>query len=281
MHIVGVPVIENCNRGMKKQVGKTKLFTKESLTEIQDRMRTVCIKSFNKVYNNEIRLKEKQKGRNKDINVKDMKDYKIMKEHYAKHNLKIKRANEKTDKVYTFSTEIKEILDNLKPTKLNKNVSVIPNNEIDKIKDYIEEVKDTTKTMNSVNDLNIIINEFEHSYNEIDKENRSLKYQLECKDEEIGTLKSDVSDKDKAINKLRAEKESLKTQLKKFKEFWHSIMNHFHKRVNYDKDENYKIVSDDLHKSGIFSDDDFEIATNIWRKVEPKVEKNDRWKIRQ
>ena len=28
LHIVGVPVIENCNRGMRKQVGKTKLFTK-------------------------------------------------------------------------------------------------------------------------------------------------------------------------------------------------------------------------------------------------------------
>ena len=34
MHIVGVPIIENCTRGMKKQVGKTKLFTKTSLTEI-------------------------------------------------------------------------------------------------------------------------------------------------------------------------------------------------------------------------------------------------------
>lgn len=68
MHIVGVPVIENCNRGMKKQVGKTKLFTKESLTAIQDQMRTACIKSFNKVYNNDMRLKRKtkrQKSRHK------------------------------------------------------------------------------------------------------------------------------------------------------------------------------------------------------------------------
>ena len=48
MHIVGVPIIENCTRGMKKQVGKTKLFTKTSLTEIQDKMRNACIKSYNK-----------------------------------------------------------------------------------------------------------------------------------------------------------------------------------------------------------------------------------------
>ena len=62
MHIVGVPVIENCNRGMKKQVGKTKLFTKELLAEIQDKTRIACIKSFNKVYNNDMRLKENKKA---------------------------------------------------------------------------------------------------------------------------------------------------------------------------------------------------------------------------
>ena len=31
-------------------------------------------------------------------------------------------------------------------------------------------------------------------------------------------------------------------------------MNHFHKRICYDKSENYKIVSDDLYKKGIFGD---------------------------
>ena len=75
MHIVGVPIIENCTRGMKKKVGKSQLFKKESLTKIQDKMRTACIKSFNKFYDRDIKLKEKQKGRNQDINVKDMSNY--------------------------------------------------------------------------------------------------------------------------------------------------------------------------------------------------------------
>ena len=51
-------------------------------------------------------------------------------------------------------------------------------------------------------------------------------------------------------------------------------MSHFHKRICYNKDENYKIVSDDLYKNGIFTDDDNEIANNIARKVKPKDEKN-------
>ena len=75
MHIIGVPVIDNCKKGMKKQVGKSKVFTKESLTTIQDKMRNACIKSYNKFYGVDSRLKAKQKGRNQDINVKEMDNY--------------------------------------------------------------------------------------------------------------------------------------------------------------------------------------------------------------
>ena len=84
MHVVGVPVIENCKRGMKKQVGKSQVFTKTSLTEIQDKMRMSCIKSFNKFYDMDFKLKDKQKGRNQDINVNDMKNYRELKKTRAK-----------------------------------------------------------------------------------------------------------------------------------------------------------------------------------------------------
>lgn len=151
---------------------------------------------------------------------------------------------------------------------------VISNGDIEKIKNFTKDVKDTTKTVRSVNDLNVAIRDFEHSAFEIEKENRSLKYQIEEKDKEISNLKGELSAKDKIIGKLREEKESIKAQLQKFKEFWHSIMGHFHKRICYDKDDNYKIVSDDLYRNGIFTDDDNEIANNIDRKVKPKDEMN-------
>ena len=240
MHIVGVPVIENCNRGMKKQVGKTKLFTKESLAEIQDKMRIACIKSFNKIYNNDMRLKEKQKGRNQDINVKEMTNYKAIKNNYDKFNLKLKKANEKTNNVYTSSNKVKEMLENLKPTLINKNNSVISNENINEIKNLIEEVQETAKSVSSVNDLNIMIKDFEYSYNEIEKENSSLKYQLKCKDDEISHLKDTLSAKDRLINRLQTEKEKIQNELQKFKNFWYGIMNRFHNKIAFDKDEQYK-----------------------------------------
>ena len=111
------------------------------------------------------------------------------------------------------------------------------------------------------------IKDFEHSAFKIERENRSLKYEIEAKDNEIGSLKKELSAKDKIISKLQTEKENIKQELQKFKGFWYSIMSHFHKRICFDKDENYKIVSDDIYKNGIFDNNDNEIANNIYRKV--------------
>ena len=279
MHVVGVPVIENCKRGMKKQVGKSQLFTKALLSEIQDKMRNACIKSYNKFYDVDSRLKTKQKGRNQDINVKDMDGYKEFKKQLKRKEQKLAKANEQTEKLDNASKNINRILDNLKPTLMNKNNMVISSEDVQKIKNFTKDVKDTNKTVRSVNDLNLAIKDFEHSAFKIDEENSSLKYQIELKDEEIKGLKENISVKENIIIKLKEEKESLKAQLQKFKGFWHNLMSHFHKKITYDNDQNYKIVSDDLYKNGIFDDNDNEIANNIYRKVTiPDENKNNKLK---
>ncbi len=259
-------------------VGKTKLFTKTSLTEIQDKMRNACIKSYNKFYEVNTRLKEKQKGRNQDINVNEMVNYRKIKKQLRQKEQRLEKANIQTREIENTSKDIDKILNNLKPAKLKKNNMLISNEDVQKIKNYTEDVKDITQTVRNVNGLNMAIKDFEHSSLEIEKENRSLKYEIGLKDNEIGNLKKELSTKDKIIGKLQTEKEKLKQELQRFKSFWHSIMSHFHKKICYDKSENYKIVSDDLYRNGIFDDNDNEIANNIYRKViipdESKANKN-------
>ena len=267
MHIVGVPVSYDCKRGMKKQVVKSKLFTKTTLTQIQDKMRIACIKSFNKFYDMNFKLKEKQNGRNQDINVKDMGDYRKIKKQLEQKEQKLAKANKQTKMLDNESTNINEILDNLKSTLINKNNMVISSEDVQKLKNYTRDVKDITKTVRSVNDLNMVIKDFEHSAFEIEKENCSLKYEIELKDNEIGDLKKELSTKDKIISKLQTEKEKIKQELQKFKGFWCSLMKHFQNKIGFDKDKHYKYVSDDLYKNGIFDDNDNEIANNVRRKV--------------
>ena len=249
------------------------------LSEIQDKMRNACIKSYNKFYDVDSRLKTKQKGRNQDINVKDMDGYKDYKKQLKRKEQKLVKANEQTEKLDNANKDINKILDNLRPTIMNKNNMVISSEDVQEIKKFTKDVKDTNKTVRSVNDLNLAIKDFEYSAYEVEKENHSLKNQIELKDEEIKGLKNDLSAKEKLITKLREEKENLKAQLQKFKGFWHNLMSHFHKKITYDNDQNYKIVSDDLYKNGIFDDNDNEIANNIYRKVTiPNENKNNKIK---
>ena len=233
-------------------------------------MRNACIKSYNKFYDVDSRLKTKQKGRNQDININEMGNYRGMKKKLKQEKHKLENANKKTKKLDNTSRDVVKILDNLKSPLLDKNNKLISNENIENIKNYIENVTDVAQTVRSVNDLNIAIKDFEHSAFEVEQENRSLKYQIELKDDEIGNLKSELSTKDRIIDKLKEEKECLKSKLQKFKGFWHSIMSHFHKKITYENDKNYKIVSDDLYKNGIFDDNDNEIANNIYRKVKSK-----------
>ena len=267
MHVVGVPVIENCKRGMKKQVGKSQLFTKTLLSEIQDKMRNACIKSYNKFYDADIRLKEKQKGRNQDINVKDMGDYKKFKKRIEQNQKKLEKANNQTIKLDTTTNQINEILETLKPTKLNKNNMIISSENVEIIKNYTKDVKDTTKTIRNVNDLNMAIRDFEHSAFEVRQENSSLKYEIELKDEEIGRLKSSLSKKDKIIDKLQTEKESLKQQLQKFKGFWHKTIKYFQDKINYNGDKNFIEVAKDLFINKIFDSHEYEIVNDRTKKV--------------
>ena len=225
MHIVGVPIIENCTREMKKQVGKTKLFTKTTLTEIQDKMRSACIKSYNKFYEVNTRLKEKQKGRNQDVNVNEMGNYREIKKQLKQKEQKLEKANNQTKILDNSSNEIKEILNNLKSTKLNKNNMAISNEDVQKIKNYTEDVKDITQTVRNVNDLNMAIKDFEHSSFEIEKENRSLKYEIELRDNEIGDLKEELSTKDKIISKLKSKSDLTEDMKNTDMLYWVGTMN--------------------------------------------------------
>ena len=148
-------------------------------------MRNACIKSYNKFYEVNTKFKEKQKGRNQDINVNEMGNYKEIKKQLKQKEQKLEKAHNQTKILDNSGNDIKEILNNLKSTKLNKNNMVISNEDVQKNKNYTEDVKDITRIVRNVNDLNMAIKDFEHSNFEIEKENRSLKYEIELKDNEI------------------------------------------------------------------------------------------------
>ena len=178
MHIVGVAVKENCKTGLSRQVGKTSIFTKESLVVIQDKMRERCIKEFNEVYELDSKLKEKQKGKNRDYT--------------AYERLKFnEKANELKQELSSLRSEVSDMEEskesiNKEITKLNKDKTNITD-EIDKKKKINKKIVlksknqllDENKKLQEENDnLKRLNYQYKTTYNDLKEKTDYLIYHL-------------------------------------------------------------------------------------------------------
>ena len=210
LHIVGVPVKYGNKNGMEKQVGKSTIFTKDSLRMIQDAMRLNCINTFNKIYNTNKKLEDKEEDRSYDIPSRDMdKKYGKLKRQSDKNKQRLEKVNESTKKTLEKSKQVKEIVNNLKPTKLIKNNYLISDDDINTINEYIENVDSNVSEIKSVNDLTNIMEDFENALNNHYDKIDELEDTIDEKDEKIQELESNTKDKDKTIQKKQTKIDKL------------------------------------------------------------------------
>ena len=171
MHIVGVPVKYNCKTGMKMQVGKSDVFTKDRLTKIQDTMREKCIDSFNKYYKEEATLKDKQKGRNRDIHVSQMYNYQELKKELEIKKESIDKNTEKIKSINNSSKELKDIVSNLDGNRFGG--YKLTDKQKDRLEKLLKDVEDITNYFddyrNIIDSLATINNDLEYQKNRNNK----------------------------------------------------------------------------------------------------------------
>ena len=260
LHIIGVPYKDNCKTGLSRQVGKSDVFTKESLTIIQDKMRVYCINSFNKVYSLKEKLKEKQQGRNQDINVKDMGNYQKMKKQLNLDKDKLDKANKKSLELDNKSNNIKEQINNLKISKLNKDNLILSKEDKEKLIKYIDEVDKTNNDFKSIQKLSITLNDVDTELKEnkkniakLEKENYKLKQTIEDLNYQINEDKEEISILKSTINNLKQNISYWKDKFDKLILFLHSKIHNW-----YDKNDKYLNVINDMYKDDVLDDEDIE-----------------------
>ncbi len=260
LHIVGVPFKDGMKNGMEKQVGKSDVFTKISLVNIQDKMREYCISSFNRIYNLNYSLKDKKEGRNIDINVANMNEYKKFKREQEKYKKELKELNNRTDELKNKSNEINDIIDNLKPTIMNKNNFTISTDDLNKIKNYIEQTNDTTSNLKDANDINVILNKYEDDMREHSNEVRNLNKKIQTRDERINDLENRLDFANDTIDMLEDKVDKLQEALNYFKELWNKFIKFLqNKFFSTNKCDD---IIDELHEEKIIDDGDLGIIQN-------------------
>ena len=260
LHIVGVPFKDGMKNGMKKQVGKSDVFNKISLTNIQDKMREYCINSFNRIYHLNYTLKEKEEGRNVDINVANMNEYKKFKREQEKYKKQFRELNSKADELQNKSNEINDIINNLKSTIKNKNNFTISNENVEKIKGYIEQTNDTTSNLRDANDINVVLQKYEDDLREHSNEVRNLKKKIKTRDDRIEELEYDLNDANDTIYELEYKVSKLEETLNYFKELWQKFIKFLQDK--FFSSNKYDDFINDLYDEEIIDDNELGIIQN-------------------
>lgn len=255
MHIVGVPIKYNCKTGMSTQVGKTDVFTRTSLKQLQDKMRTLCIEEYNKEYNLDATLKQKLKGRNRDIHVSDMINYQETKDIIEKNQKTIDSINSKAIELDKDSNNIKDTLNNIKKAPIIKDSYLISKEDKELIEKYVDKVDKTNSEYKSIKglsaslkNLNKTIKEDRNTIKVLKQNNDSLELRVENLSEKVENQKEELDD-------LKRDNFNLKYQLQGLKELFEKLVNFLKRMINRkDKEDAYSEVVDDLYNNNIISE---------------------------
>lgn len=256
LHIVGVPIKFNNKNGMKKQVGKSGVFTKESLRKLQDKMRTLCIESFNKEYNLTNTLKGKKKGRNYDYHITEMDNYLEMKEQLEKNQESLNKAKQQSDLLDNDTKEAKDIVNNLKLAFGRKDKYVITQECKDKINSFISQVENTNKEYKNIQKLSTTLTNVDSNIKENNKKIKILTENNEALELRVKSLTEKNKLKDNEIDELKEENNSLFAELNYFKNKFIRLIKFIKNRLFNRKDrDKYRDFSRDLYEHGVIEDD--------------------------
>ena len=281
LHIIGVPIKYQNKYGMKKQVGKSSVFTRESLSKIQDKIRLRSIESFNKEYQTNYKLKPKLKGRNKDYHITEMDNYQQIKNNIEIHQRNLKLIEEKNNDLANKTKEIEEILENLKSKGFVKSELVLKVVDRDKMIAFINLVDKTIIEYQSVAELVTTLKELEtellsnrHRLKLLEQNNEDLSL-------EVDSLSKNIKEKDEEISELKKENFNLKSLLERLKDKFYFIK-HFiiTKLIDYKEKDKYVQLTNDLYEHRGLDEEDYEQLINISKPINSsrdyiEIEKDD------
>ena len=256
LHIVGVPIKYKNKNGMSKQVGKSDVFTKDSLRILQDKMRILCIESFNNEYGLDNSLKKKQKGRNKDFHISEMTDYQEIKDEIEKNKSNLDKANKQSLELDNSSKDVKVKLNNLKPTRLNKDNYILSSDDKNKIISYIDKVDNTNNEYKNIQKLSITLTNVNEKLESNKEKIKTLTENNSALSLRVDTLTKSNKKKDNQIDDLKDENKILKGQLEFWKNKFNKVINFIKDRLFHKKDrDKYYDVSVNLYEHGIIDSD--------------------------
>ncbi len=271
LHIVGVPIKYNCKTGMSMQVGKTDVFTRNSLKELQDKMRILCIEEYNKEYNLDATLKQKLKGRNRDIHVCDMSNYQDTKDLIEKNQKNLEIINNNSIELDKDTINIKDKILTLKKASLKKDTYLLSNEDKKALENYIDKIDKTNNEYKKINGLSSSLNSLNQTIKEGKKTIKVLTENNKALELRVKNLTFKTENQEELISDLKQDNFNLKYRLQQLEEFFKKLVNLFKRMIKKDsKKESYLEVLEDMHNNRIISDNTIDDILNNKNTIKEK-----------
>ena len=171
-----------------------------------------------------------------------MDNYIELKKQIEKNNKTLKEANKKSLELKKDSRDIKDKIDKLKVSKLNKD-NYILSKEYDKIQTL----------SNTLINANEELENKDKQINILNENNKALSLR-------VTTLNNTIKEKDNKISYLNSKIIDLKSALEYFKEKFEKLITFLHRRLHswYDKNDKYIDIVNDMYEDNVLNDEDIE-----------------------
>ena len=155
---------------------------------------------------------------------------------------------------------IKDKIDKLKVSKLNKDNYILSKEDKESFIDFINQVNDTSKEYDKIQTLsNTLVNAHEQLK---DKNNKIKTFteNNEALDLRVKTLNDTIKEKDNEISFLKSKIHDLKNTLEYWKNKFEKLISFLHDKLHswYDKDDKYIDVVNEMYDDNVLDDDDIE-----------------------
>lgn len=158
------------------------------------------------------------------------------------------------------SKDIKDKIDILKISKLNKDNYILSKEDKDSFIDFIEQVDNTSKEYDKIQTLsNTLVNVHEQLK---DKNNKikTLTENNEALNLRVKTLNDTIKEKDNEISFLKFKMQDLKNTIEYWKDKFSKLISFLHDKLHswYDKNAKYIDAVNEMYDDNVLDDDDIE-----------------------
>lgn len=155
---------------------------------------------------------------------------------------------------------IKDKIDKLKISKLNKDNYILSKEDKESFIDFIEQVDNTNKEYDKIQTLcNTLVNAHEQLKNKNNKI-KTLTENNEALNLRVKTLNDTIKEKDNEISFLKSKIHDIQNTINYWKGKFEKLISFLHDKLHswYDKDDKYIDVVNETYEDNVLDDDDIE-----------------------